>query len=110
MSSAKKHNLLLPVVKWLVAKHPVPLSVNCVANSEVSEEQARCIVGIKAGQLSLVCVAIALAIAWDECSVDPVCVPCKSFLQANTIGVWGDGSSSFNSLLKISNILEIAYI
>lgn len=31
------NNILLPIVKWLIAKHPVPLSVNGIADSVISK-------------------------------------------------------------------------
>jgi hypothetical protein len=39
---------VLPVVKWLIAKHPVPLPVGAVADSSVGKVQVRCIIRIKA--------------------------------------------------------------
>ena len=110
-SLAKYHteegpSLLLPVVKWLIAKHPIPLSINGVANSQISEEQARRIVGIEASQFSLVRVAISLAISWDERSVDPVRVACESFLKTDPVCVGSDGGTSFNSLNGIAELVE----
>jgi len=55
---------VLPVVKRLIAKHPVPLSISSIADSSVREIQIRCVVCVKAFQC--------------RCVVIPeLCTPCK---------------------------------
>jgi hypothetical protein len=44
-------HILLPIVKWFVAKHPVPLSVNWVPNSIVSEHEVVEIISVEAGRV-----------------------------------------------------------
>jgi hypothetical protein len=55
-------NILLPVVKWLVAEKPIPLSVPRISNCVVSEVSISGVVCVEAAQIIFVSVAVTLTV------------------------------------------------
>lgn len=62
--------VLLPIAKWLIAKHPIPLSINRISNGIVSEHQVieivcietGCVIGVIAKALTVYLSSISTAI------------------------------------------------
>lgn len=98
---------ILPVCKWLVAKHPIPLSVNGVADCSIGEDLVVGVICVHACGFTLVCVAVALAEAWDERLVDVRCVSVECLFEAYTVGIRCYRSSCCYILLNgISTLLK----
>jgi len=119
---------ILPIIKWLVAEHPVPLSIDCnhcrVGNVGAREHEIFRVVCVHAGCFALIGITIALAIcsklplvfsffqnhseltAGDNGGVDIVRISCKSFLETDTVRIWCDGGSSNYVFYGIAELIE----
>lgn len=66
----------MPVSEWLIAKEPVPLSVDAVTDRHVSENRAGCVISVKTG---------------DAIFIGPVTIAGTSYGRVSTsiIGMWG---------------------
>lgn len=91
---------ILPVPKWLVAKHPFPLQVDVVVNPSVGVKDIGCVVGVHTLGLALICVAITLAIAWNQCFIDPFGIGRKCLSKSDAIRIRGNSCSSLDILFQ----------
>jgi len=93
---------VLPVAKWLVAQHPLPLQIDVVVNSSVGEENIGRVVGVHALGLTLIFVAVSLAETWDESLVHPVGIGWKGLSKSNAVLIWSNCCAGFDVLFAVS--------
>ena len=100
----------MPVVKGLVAEHPVPLTVDGVVDSHIGVDLVRGIVGIHALGAALVSVAVRSAVPRNHLLVDEGCITGKGFLETYTIGIRGDFGAGCDVLDGVAELVEAGVV